>query len=253
MLATCPILDVRVHRVSFGEALDEIDRFVRSGAPHQVVTVNSDFIRLAGTNPEFRAVINAADLAVADGMPLIWASRLLGTPLPERVTGVDLMDHSAALAARSGYRVFLLGAGPGVAQAAAEELTLRHRGLSVAGVLTPPMGPFSEEEDARLVAAVRSARPHLLFVALGAPRQEIWIHRHLTALDVPVCIGVGGAFDLIARRIARAPVFMQRTGLEWAHRLVQEPGRLWHRYLLGDVPVVLRMLGDGLLHGATQR
>jgi N-acetylglucosaminyldiphosphoundecaprenol N-acetyl-beta-D-mannosaminyltransferase len=206
-----------------------------------------DFIRLAREDPAFRAAVNGADLVVPDGVPVLWAARLLRQPLGERVTGVDLVEQGAALAAARGYRVFLLGAAPGVADAAAAALTRRHPGLCIAGTYAPPIGPFSAEENARMVAAVRAARPHLLFVAFGAPRQELWIRAHLDELEVPVCVGVGGTFNFLSGAVPRAPRWMRRAGLEWAHRLAHEPGRLWRRYLVHDLPVFLRLLGAGLM------
>ncbi len=247
MFESCQILDVCVHRVTLSAVCAQMEAFIRSGRPHQIVTVNMDFIRLARQNPDFRAAVNAADLVVPDGVPVLWAARLLRRPLGERVTGVDLVEQGAALAAAHGYRVFLLGAAPGVADAAAAALVRRHPRLCLAGTYAPPMGPFTAKEDARMVAAVRAARPHLLFVAFGAPRQELWIRAHLEELAVPVCVGVGGTFNFLSGAIPRAPVWMRRAGLEWAHRLAQEPGRLWRRYLVHDLPVFLRLVGAGLM------
>jgi N-acetylglucosaminyldiphosphoundecaprenol N-acetyl-beta-D-mannosaminyltransferase len=247
MFESCRILDLYVHRVTLDAVCEQLDAFIRSRRPHQVATVNMDFLHLGRTDTAFREAVNGADLVVPDGMPVIWASRLLGVPLMERVTGVDILERGAALAADRGYSIFLLGAAPGVAEQAAAELVRRHPTLRIAGTYAPPIGPFSDEEQTRMIAAVRAARPDMLFVAFGAPRQDVWIHQHLEDLDVPLCVGVGGAFNFIAGNVKRAPIWMRRTGLEWVHRLIQEPGRLWRRYLLQDLPVFLRLMSAGLI------
>lgn len=247
MFEPCRILDVQVHRVTLDATLARIDAFVRARRPHHVVTVNMDFLRLARADAEFRAAVNEADLVVPDGVPVVWLSRLLDEPLLERVTGVDILERGAELAAARGYRIFLLGAEPGVAAAAAAELRARWPALQIAGTYSPPVGPFTPDEDARMVAHIRTARPDLLFVAFGAPKQELWIRRHLDVLGAPVCVGVGGAFNFVAGRVRRAPTWMQRAGLEWAYRLSQEPRRLWRRYILGDLPLFLRIVGTRLI------
>jgi N-acetylglucosaminyldiphosphoundecaprenol N-acetyl-beta-D-mannosaminyltransferase len=206
------------------------------------VTANLDFLTIAERDQEFRQTINSADLAVADGMPLVWLSRLRGQPLPERVTGVDLVDACCELAAAAGQGVFLLGAGPGVAQAAAERLQERHPDLRIVGMITPPMGPLKRKENARIVRTIQDAAPGFLFVALGAPRQDLWIRTHLEELNVPVAMGVGCVFDLLAGVSNRAPAWMQSAGLEWLYRLVREPRRLWRRYLMNDLPLFGRLL-----------
>jgi N-acetylglucosaminyldiphosphoundecaprenol N-acetyl-beta-D-mannosaminyltransferase len=241
MAARVQLAGIPLDPLDLPAATATLDRFVRSGRPHQVVTVNLDFLAIARRDPAFRQVLGRAALALADGQPLVWTARRYGTPVPARVAGVDLLDAACALAARRGYRPFLLGAGPGVAARAAAVLEARHPGLRVAGVYSPPYGELGAAEEGRMVAAVRAARPDLLFVALGAPRQDVWIGRQLGALGVPVCMGVGGALDLVAGRVPRAPGWMQRVGLEWGFRLVQEPGRLWKRYLVDDVPELLRL------------
>jgi N-acetylglucosaminyldiphosphoundecaprenol N-acetyl-beta-D-mannosaminyltransferase len=239
-LQSCRILDVAVHNVTLHGALAVVEEFIASGRPHQVVTVNMDFLRLAQRDGQFRSALNGADLAVPDGMPLVWISRWRGPALAERVAGVDLVEQLAALSAERGYRLYLLGAEPGVADEAAAALAGRYPGLQIAGTYAPPIGPFSPEETERMIARVRAARPDVLCAAFGAPRQDIWLAEHLELLRVPVCIGVGGTLNFIAGRVPRAPGWMQRCGLEWCYRLRQEPARLWRRYLLGDLPLFLR-------------
>jgi N-acetylglucosaminyldiphosphoundecaprenol N-acetyl-beta-D-mannosaminyltransferase len=237
----CCILGVDVHSTTLAQALSAIEDYVASGRPHQVVTVNMDFLRIAQKDESFRAALNGADLAVPDGMPLLWISRWTRQRLVQRVAGVDLVEQLAALAAERGYSMYFLGAESGVADAAAAVLRSRHPGLRIVGTYAPPFGPFSAEEDTRIVARVRSCRPDILCAAFGAPKQDVWIASHLEELEVPVCIGVGGTLDFIAGRVPRAPGWMQKRGLEWAYRLRQEPRRLWRRYLLGDLPLLLRV------------
>lgn len=236
------LLGTLVDNVSMRMAIARIRSFIQSGTPHQVVTVNVDFLRLARRDALFRTVVNSADLVVADGMPLVWASRLRGDPLPQRLSGIELMHACAEMAVDAGYRIFLLGAGPGVAQEAAAVLEQRFPGIHVAGTYTPPLRDFSAEEDSAILAHIRAAAPHMLFVAFGAPKQEQWIRGHLHELSVPVCMGIGGTFDILAGRVSRAPLWMQRSGLEWAYRLWQEPHRLWKRYLIHDMPVFFRLM-----------
>ena len=225
--ASVDILGVRVDNVTTAEALELMARFVAEGRPHQVVTVNPEFVMEAQRNPEFRVVLHEAHLALPDGAGLLWASRLLGQPLRERVTGSDTLPLLARMAAQRGYRFYFLGAAPGVAEKAADVLRAANPGLKIVG--TYAGSPARDEEDA-IVARVVAARPDFLFVAYGAPRQDLWIHRNLARLGVPVCMGVGGTFDFIAGVAVRAPLWMRRAGLEWLHRLWREPWR-WRRML----------------------
>jgi N-acetylglucosaminyldiphosphoundecaprenol N-acetyl-beta-D-mannosaminyltransferase len=236
---------IRVDQIDLRVAMERIRQFVHSGEPHQVVTVNLDFLSIAASNPTFRATLNSADLAVADGMPLVWLSRFKGEPLTERVAGVELVTESCRLAAELGKGVFLLGAAPGVAAAAGRELQQRYPGLKIAGTYSPPLGVLSPRDNERIVQMIRDAQPDFLFVALGAPRQDLWIREHLPQLQVPVAMGVGCVLDVLAGSVRRAPVWMQRSGLEWAFRLSQEPQRLWRRYLLNDLPLLARLVWSG--------
>ncbi len=250
------LLDMWIDKVDLQAAIAHVDDFVRARTVHQIMTVNVDFLRLGDRNPIFRSLINAADLAVPDGMPLLWGARLLGDPLPERVTGVELITECARLSAEKGYRLFFLGAAPGVADEVVSTLRARFPGVCVAGTYAPPMGPFSKEENETMVRRIQEAAPDMLFVAFGAPKQDLWIHAHLRRLNVPVCMGVGGAFDMLAGRVRRAPLWMQRHGLEWLYRVLQEPTRLWRRYFIEDLPVFLRLMaqrrtGSPGVHGVT--
>lgn len=242
-----PLCGVLVDRIDRAGAAAAIDRFLDDGGKHQIVTVNTDFARLADRDPSYRDLLNRADLAVADGMPLVWLSRLGRTRLPERVAGIDLVDDCCRLAAGRGIPVFLVGAGLGVAQAAARALVQRHPHLRIAGTLTPPFVPATSEGDADLATQIRAAGRCVLFVALGAPRQDRFIATQLPHIDAAVAIGVGGTFDILAGAVPRAPRWMQRTGLEWMWRLAQEPQRLWRRYLLHDLPFLARMATRALL------
>lgn len=219
-----------------------LDALIRSGGTHQLVAANVDFLRLGLEHAWFRDQVNAADLVVPDGMPLVWASRLRGEPFPCRLSGIDVIMSCAALAAEHGYGMFLLGAGPHVAARAAEVLRIRFPGLRIVGSHAPPPLPLSPQEDAATVELVRRARPDILLVAFGAPDQERWIATHRQQLGIPLCIGVGGAFDMLAGRVGRAPLWMQRSGLEWAYRMVREPRRLWKRYLIHDLPIFFRLM-----------
>jgi N-acetylglucosaminyldiphosphoundecaprenol N-acetyl-beta-D-mannosaminyltransferase len=237
---------VSIDHVDVDSALDRIEEFLESGRPHQIVTVNLDFLAIARRNPAFLETLNGADLAVADGMPVVWLSRLRGMGLPERVTGVELVHECCRLAAREGRSVFLLGAAPGIADRAARNLQKRYRGLKIAGTYSPPVGELSLRDNARLVHTIRAAQPDFLFVALGAPRQDLWIRDNLDQLGIPVAMGVGCVFDVLAGVAVRAPRWMQATGLEWAYRLGREPARLWRRYLLNDAPLMASLLLDAV-------
>jgi N-acetylglucosaminyldiphosphoundecaprenol N-acetyl-beta-D-mannosaminyltransferase len=221
------ILGVRVDAIASDQALDRIERFIVSGSPHQIVTVNPEFVMAAQSDVEFRRIINCAALALPDGVGISWASRRLGQPLPDRIPGVDLVEQLAALSANRGYRIFFLGAMPGVADKAAQVLRQRYSGLVIAGTHSGSPRP---EDDEGIVAQVCAARPQVLLVAYGAPAQDHWIARNLNRVGVPVCIGVGGAFDYLAGVHPRAPIWLRQLGLEWLHRLITQPWR-WRRML----------------------
>ncbi|RLC81125.1 MAG: glycosyltransferase [Chloroflexi bacterium] len=221
------ILGIRVDNITYEEALQAFENFIHEGSPHQVVTINPELVIISIRDPEFREIANSASMVLPDGVGLLWASRVLGCPLRERVTGVDTLERFAALAAQRGYRPFLLGAAPGVAERVAHTLACRYPGFRAAG--TYAGSPLPSEEE-RIVEMVRQAEPDVLFVAYGSPAQEKWIARNLERLGAPVAMGVGGAFDFIAGVVPRAPQFIRRLGLEWLFRLAIQPWR-WRRQL----------------------
>lgn len=236
------LLGTWIDKIDLAEACEHIVGFIREGTAHQIVTVNVDFLRLSARDTAFRQLINSADLVVADGMPLVWASRLLAEPLPERITGVELVQTCARLSVEHDFRIFLLGAAPGIAEQAAATLRARFPGVQIVGALAPAMANLPPAAEAALIQQIREAAPHFLFVAFGAPNQDEWIRSHMNSLGVPVCMGVGGTFDILAGRVRRAPLWMQRHGLEWLFRVVQEPGRLWKRYFIHDLPIFIRLM-----------
>ena len=216
------ILGVRVDCVDMTSALEAIEMFVDQGEPHLVATVNPEFVMRAQHDPAFARVLASAELCLPDGTGVVWAARRQGCKLAGPVAGVDLVDPVAAMCARRGWGLFLLGAAPGVADRLASRLAAANPGLRVAAHSGSP-GPADEEQSLRLI---HEHRTQVLLVAFGAPAQEVWIDRLRNRLGVAVAIGVGGAFDYLTGRVPRAPEWMRAAGLEWLHRLVQQPWRI---------------------------
>jgi N-acetylglucosaminyldiphosphoundecaprenol N-acetyl-beta-D-mannosaminyltransferase len=225
------ITGIPIDNLTMEQTLDYVTKFIASGQPHQVATVNADFIVRAWDDLELRHILQDADLLTADGMPLVWGARLLGVPLAGRVTGADLVPALAQRGAKLGWRFYFLGARPGIAARAAQILTANHSTLQIVGIDSPPQSTIFDMEPG-MIERIRQAHPDILLVAFGNPKQEKWIHMNLRQMGVPVCIGVGGTFDFIAGEVQRAPLWMQRSGLEWLYRLLQEPRRMWRRYVI---------------------
>jgi N-acetylglucosaminyldiphosphoundecaprenol N-acetyl-beta-D-mannosaminyltransferase len=217
------MLGVPLARINMEGALERIDQFIQDRSPHMVVTSDTPSIVRAHDDAEYQEIVRAADMVTADGRGVIWMARVLGLPVTERVSGVDLVERICARAREKAYSVYLLGALPGVAEEAARALESRCPGLKVVGT---HHGYFTSEEEPKVVRRIVEAKPDIIFVALGAPRQEKWIRRHMAELQAPVAIGVGGSFDVLAGRVPRAPQWMQKTGLEWLYRLARDPKRL---------------------------
>jgi len=202
-------------------------------------------------DPEFREIYDQAALVLADGVPLLWAARFLGTPIREKLSGSDVFHDLCRLAAERGFRVFFLGGREGAAMRAAEVVRRRYPGLRVVGVYSPPFG-FERDhgEGARIDAMLTEARPDLLLLGLGSPKQEKWAARNSSRLGIPVTMGIGITFEYTAGMVRRAPAWMQTVGLEWFFRLLMEPGRLWRRYLVDDPRFFWLVLKQRLARGA---
>jgi N-acetylglucosaminyldiphosphoundecaprenol N-acetyl-beta-D-mannosaminyltransferase len=241
--ATVHIGGVRFDAIDRREALETMVSFVEEGGPHLVSASNLDCVVQSQRDPIYREVINRSSLSLADGMGIVYASRLIGCPLPENVCGRLILVDFCRVAAERGYRVFLLGGGPGIAATAANALTAMFPALQIAGTFSPPFEfELSSDENEKCVRAVRAAAPDVLFVAFGAPRQEKWLSRKLSQLDVSLAMGVGYTLDLLAGQFPVPPNWMTSVGLEWAFRLCHDPVRLAKRYLwrdIGFVPILL--------------
>ena len=221
--------------LTFGQAMDAVESLIVSRAGGSVFTPNVDHVVQFAEDARLRTAYEGATLSLADGMPIVWASRLLGKPLPEKVSGSDLVMPLLQRAATRGWRVFLLGGAEGVAEAARSRLEVDAPGLNVVGTMSPRIDlDEPAERRAPVVEAVRATSPDLVLVAFGAPKQELFIAEVREALRPAVLLGIGASLDFIAGVVPRAPGWMSRHGLEWAFRLAREPRRLWRRYLLRD-------------------
>ena len=222
------ILKTPVHVVTMDETLELVRHFMVGHRLRQVATTNPEFVMTAQQDEAFRQVLQQCDLCIADGVGLLWAARRIGTPLPERVPGSEIVYNLAELAAKEGWKLFLLGAGPGVAEEAAAIFKARYPGLHIAGTYA---GSPSRAENDAIVERINDSRAQILFVAYGAPKQDKWIARNRESLPtVKLALGVGGSLDFVTGKSRRAPHWIQRLGLEWLHRLILEPWR-WRRML----------------------
>lgn len=217
------ILGMRVDRLSMESTLARIEEFIRLRQPRHLVTADASMVVLAREDRELASIIDDADLVTPDGAGILWASRWLPTPITNKVSGVDLVGELSRLSALKGYRLFFLGSAPGVADDAARNLADQYPGAIVVGTRD---GYFTPDEEATVVEQIKAAKPDVLFVAMGIPKQEKWIRRHKDEIGVPVSVGIGGSFDVYSGRVKRAPRWMQRRGLEWLYRVMMDPKKI---------------------------
>ncbi len=235
------LLGASVDPLTLAQVVEAVDTIVAEGRQGQHGCVNAAKIVRLQRDAALRSAIATCDIVTADGQPVVWASRVLGRSLPERVAGIDLMHALFARAAERGYRVYLLGARHEVVAEAAAEACRRYPGLVLAG---HRHGYFTADEEAGVVQSIAEARPDLLFLALETPAKELFLARHRSTLKIPFAMGVGGSLDVLAGKRKRAPRWAQQNGLEWAFRLVQEPRRLAGRYAVGNVRFVMLVLRE---------
>lgn len=232
-------LNTKVDNITMAQALGKIDELVINKKPSYVVTPNVDHIVKLENDNEFRKVYEDADLILTDGQPLIWISKLIKSPIIEKVSGSDLFPKVCELASKKGYKVFLLGAAEGVAKMAADKLMVKYQGLDVVGTYSPPFGFEKDEtETNKIIKMINEVKPDILAVGLGAPKQEKFIWKFKDKLNVPVSLAIGASIDFEAGNIKRCPRWMQNRGLEWFYRLLKEPKRMFKRYIIDDMAIV---------------
>jgi N-acetylglucosaminyldiphosphoundecaprenol N-acetyl-beta-D-mannosaminyltransferase len=226
------VLGCGIDRLDMAGTLERCRTAIEARCYTQHVAINAAKLVSLRKQPELRHIIERCQLVSADGQAVVWASRLLGDPLPERVAGIDLMKALIAMATERGYPIYILGARAEVLQLAVEKLREQHPTLRIAGY---HHGYFTHEQDPGIAAEIRAAHPDILFVAMPSPRKERWLGEHSAGLGVPFAMGVGGSIDVVAGVTRRAPRMWQRFGIEWLYRLLQEPRRMFRRYLVTNV------------------
>jgi len=233
---TTDVLGYPISNLGLDEFVALAELFIDSGNPHYIAVVNVAKLIKMRSDKDLEESILAADLIGADGVPLVWASWLLGNPLPGRVNGTDLMYRLLERANEKGYRIFFFGAREEVLQRVLDKVRTEYPGVKIAGF---QHGYFTPEQESTIVSKIREAKADVLFLAFGTPKKELWVKNYLSAMGVPVVHGVGGSFDVLAGVVLRAPLWMQRNGLEWLFRLLQEPRRMWWRYLVTNTLFII--------------
>ena len=231
-------MNTEIDNLTMKETIDEIDKLIKKDKNAYVVTPNVDHIVKLETDKELQEVYKDADLLLTDGKPLIWISKFYKTPIKEKISGSDLFPLLCEMAAEKGYNMFFLGAGDGVANKAAQNLTNKFPKLNIVGTYSPPFGfEKDKKEIEKIINMVNKANTQILIVGLGCPKQEKFIHKYRKELNVPISLGLGASLDFEAGNIKRAPKWMSDNGLEWLYRLSKEPKRMFKRYIVDDVKI----------------
>jgi N-acetylglucosaminyldiphosphoundecaprenol N-acetyl-beta-D-mannosaminyltransferase len=238
------LLNIPIHVVDYEKSLTMIRNLIVQVARPSAYVVQANVYSLvtALENQEYAAAVARADLSVPDGMPLVWLLRMKGHPIRSRVYGPDLMLLLCEEAARKGWRCFLYGGREGVPEQLRDILVQRFPGLQIVGTYSPPFRSLTEKEDEEICLMINQTKPDIVWVALGAPKQDIWMYEHREKIDAAVLHGVGAAFDFLSGRVRQAPRWMMNAGLEWLFRLFQEPKRLWRRYTVTNIKFIYYLL-----------
>jgi len=243
------IAEVKFHRVGLSEAVNKIEEFINGNQTRQVCVTNTYSVVVMQADREFKRANNLSSLVVADGMPIVWLSHMYKNPIPRRIAGADLLDAVSNAANERGYTFFFLGASEKILKRIVTNLGKKYPRLQIAGTYAPPFKEvFTEEDNREMIEKINAVHPDVLWVGLSAPKQEKWIFHNLGRLKVGAAIGVGAVFDFIAGTVKRAPVWMQRMGLEWLWRFFQEPTRLWRRYIIGNTVFLFLVLKEVLFN-----
>lgn len=232
-------MDYNLDALTMEETVFCIQEMIRDNKTCQHVVLNAGKVVMANRTPKLRKIINQCELINADGQSIVWMARLLGQKVPERVTGIDLMDRILAMAEKNGYGVFLFGAREEVLKQAITNIRRKYPALVVAGQRN---GYFTEEQLPDIIQKMKSSRAKILLVGISSPTKEYWLKDNMSKIDIPFCMGVGGSFDVAAGAARRAPVMFQKMGMEWLFRLIQEPRRMWKRYLFGNINFLLYII-----------
>lgn len=233
------ILNTYVNALTLDETIKEVEKIIGRGVPTQHVVVNASKVNLMEADNELAKIVNDCPLINADGASIVWAAKKLGVPLTERVTGIDLFQELVKLSAEKGYKIYLFGAKEEVVVKVKAIFEERYSGIRIVGYRN---GYFTEADEPQIVADMAASGADMMFVAFSSPKKEYWVHKYLDQVGIPFVMGVGGSFDVVAGVTDRAPKWMQDHGLEWFYRFIQEPGRLWKRYIVGNAKFVLLTL-----------
>ena len=240
-MKTVKLFDCEVAALNMEETIEEIEHRIERREKTQHVVINAGKVVLMEKDEKLKEIIKTCPIINADGQSIVWASKLKGTPVPERVAGIDLMENLIELSARKGYKIYFFGAKEEVVKKVLEVYKEKYPNLNIAGYRN---GYFTDADMPSIIEDMKNSKADILFVAFSSPKKEYWLAKYMDAIDIPFCMGVGGSFDVIAGRTKRAPLWMQKSGLEWYYRFQQEPRRMFKRYLVGNIKFINSTMKD---------